>query len=127
VNLRKQIRGESGFTIIETMVASLIMAIAFLGLAGVHALSSRAQSLGNNQGVASFIANEQIELMRRSPFSGVVSTVDSTEVGGVTFTIVRIVTNSNFSRRVSVALVWGGRMGTRVLNQTSIVSQVTNP
>lgn len=122
-----RIRDERGFTIIETMAATLIMAIAFLGLAGVHTLSSRAQSLGNNQGLATFIANEQIELMRRSAFSDVVSDVDSVEMEGEEFLVVRIVTNSDLSKRVGVAVFWTGRMGMRSVIQSSLVSQVTNP
>ena len=52
---------ERGFTIVETMVAIGIMAVAFLGLAGVHAVSSRAQSLGQNQGLARFVADQKLE------------------------------------------------------------------
>lgn len=122
-----RLRSEAGFTIIETMAATLIMAIAFLGLAGVHTLSSRAQSLGNNQGLATFLANEQIELMRRSDFADVVSVVESTEIEGVDFAVVRLVTNSDLSKRVLVVVAWNERMGFRTLTQTSLVSQVTNP
>lgn len=123
----RRLRDERGFTIVETMAATLIMAVAFLGLAGVHTLSSRAQSLGANQGLATYIANEQIEMMRRSAFSNVVSTVDSAELEGENFTIVRIVTNSDLSKRVAVTVVWVGRMGVRTVQQTSLVSRVTNP
>ena len=127
MSLSKRIRCESGFTIIETMAATLIMAVAFLGLAGVHTLSSRAQALGQNQGLATFIANEQIELMRRSAFANVVSTTDSAEVEGVAFTINRVVTNADLSKRVTVTVSWDGRLGQREVVQTSLVSQVTNP
>ena len=124
---RARVRDERGFTIIETMAASLIMAVAFLGLAGVHALSSRAQSLGNNQGLATFIANEQIELMRRSAFSAVVSNVETVEMEGQRFTVVRAVTDSDLSKRITIVVFWVGRMGLRTLVQNSLVSQVTNP
>jgi len=127
VSALRRLRDERGFTIVETMAATLIMAVAFLGLAGVHTLSSRAQSLGANQGLATYIANEQIEMMRRSAFSNVVSTVDSAELEGENFTIVRIVTNSDLSKRVAVTVVWVGRMGVRTVQQTSLVSRVTNP
>lgn len=120
-------RDERGFTIIETMAAALIMAVAFLGLAGVHTLSSRAQSLGNNQGLATFIANEQIELMRRSAFADVNTAVELVEMEGEEFIVGRIVTNSDLSKRVEVTVLWTGRMGLRLHRQTSLVSQVTNP
>ncbi|MDG2303698.1 MAG: hypothetical protein P8R42_03415 [Candidatus Binatia bacterium] len=127
MSILRRLRGEAGFTIIETMAATLIMAIAFLGFAGVHTLSSRAQSLGNNQGLATFIANEQIELMRRSTFADVTSDVDSVEAEGVDFTVVRLVTNSDLSKRVGVIVFWSSRLGMRVVTQTSMVSLVTNP
>ena len=44
------------------MVAIGIMAVAFLGMAGVQAMSSKAQSLGQNQGLARFVADQQLEL-----------------------------------------------------------------
>lgn len=125
--MRRRLHDQRGFTIIETMAATLIMAIAFLGLAGVHTLSSRAQSLGNNQGLATFIANEQIELMRRSAFSDVVTAVDVVEMEGEQFAVGRMVTDSDLSKRVEVLVIWNGRMGVRTLTQTSLVSQVTNP
>lgn len=127
MKILRRARDERGFTIIETMAATLIMAIAFLGLAGVHTLSSRAQSLGQNQGLATFIANEQIELMRRSNFANVTSAVSSVEMEGENFTVARIVTNSDLSKRVSVVVFWVGRMGLRAVTQESLVSQVTNP
>lgn len=109
------------------MAATLIMAVAFLGLAGVHTLSSRAQSLGKNQGLATFIANEQIELMRRSEFANVTSEVMTVEMDGETFNVVRAVTDADFSKRVGVIVFWTGRLGIRVVTHVSLVSQVTNP
>lgn len=121
-----RIRSEAGFTIIETMAAAFIMAVAFLGLAGVHVLSSRAQSLGQNQSLATYIASEQIERMRRSTFANVVSATDSVEVEGVQFSVNRTVTNTDLSRRVTVTVSWNGRLGPHQITQTSLVSQVTN-
>ncbi len=123
----RRVRNESGFTIIETMAATLIMAVAFLGLAGVHVMSSRAQSLGNSQGLATFVANEQIELMRRSTFANVISGTSNVELEGVDFSIDRQVTDSTLSKRVAVVVSWNSRLGARSVAHASLVSQVTNP
>ena len=127
MSLRARLSNQQGFTIVETMAATLIMAVAFLGLAGVHAVSSGAQSLGNNQGLATFIANEQIEKMRRGSFSEVVTSAEMVDVQGVSFTVARIVENSNLSKRVSVLVVWSERTGVQQLMHETLVSSVTNP
>jgi prepilin-type N-terminal cleavage/methylation domain-containing protein len=116
-----------GFTIVETMVAIVVMAVAFLGLAGVHAVSSRAQSLGQNQGLARFVADQQLELMRRSSIANITAYSGTATVQGVTFNITRTVTNVTMGRKVTVTTTWTDRFGPRQLTLTTIVSQVTNP
>jgi prepilin-type N-terminal cleavage/methylation domain-containing protein len=120
-------RDTRGFTIVETMVAIAIMSVAFLGLAGVHAVSSRAQSLGQNQGLARFVTDQQLELMRRSPIASVTAYTGTTVVQGVSFGIARTVTNVPMGRKVTVTTTWTDRFGPRQLTISTIVSQVTNP
>src|SRR5205085_7574508 len=111
-----------GFTIVETMVAIAIMSVAFLGLAGVHAASTRAQSLGQNQGLARFVADQQLELMRRSPIANVTDYSGTTVVQRVTFSITRTVANVTMGRKVTVRTAWTDRFGARQLTLTTIVS-----
>lgn len=128
--LRRRFRrcsDQRGFTIVETLVAVGIMGIAFLGMAGVHAVSSRAQSLGQNQGLARFVADQQLELMRRTPVGSVQAYTGSTTVQGVRFNIVRTVSNVPMGRKVTVTTTWTDRFGAQKLTLSTIVSQVTNP
>jgi Tfp pilus assembly protein PilV len=67
----RRLGNESGLTIVETMAAIVILAVAFLGMAGVQAVSSRAQTLGKNQGLATYVANQQLEKMRAKAFANV--------------------------------------------------------
>lgn len=124
---RRRARDQRGFTIVETMVAVGIMAVAFLGMASVHAISSRAQSLGQNEGLARFVADQQLELMRRTAVGAVQSYTGSTTVQGVTFGIQRTVSNVTMGKKVTVRTTWTDRFGPRALTLTTIVSQVTNP
>ena len=118
---------ERGFTIIETMAAILILAVAFLGLAGVQAVSSRAQSLGQNQGLATYVADQQLELMRRSQFANVTEYTGSQTVEGVTVNVQRTVTAIGSNKRVQVIASWNDRFGPHAITLATIVSQVTNP
>lgn len=124
---RRRARDQRGFTIVETMVAVGIMAVAFLGMASVHAISARAQSLGQNEGLARFVADQQLELMRRTAVGSVQSYTGSTTVQGVTFGIQRTVSNVTMGKKVTVRTTWTDRFGPRSLTLTTIVSQVTNP
>ena len=124
---RRALRDQRGFTIVETMVAIGIMAIAFLGMASVHAISARAQSLGQNEGLARFVADQQLELMRRTAVGAIQSYTGSTTVQGVSFGITRTVSNVTMGKKVVVTTTWTDRFGPRSLTLTTIVSQVTNP
>lgn len=127
VRRKRAPRDQRGFTIVETMVAIGIMAIAFLGMASVHAISARAQSLGQNEGLARFVADQQLELMRRTAVGAIQSYTGSTTVQGVNFGITRTVSNVTMGKKVVVTTTWTDRFGPRSLTLTTIVSQVTNP
>ena len=127
VRRKRAQRDQRGFTIVETMVAIGIMAVAFLGMASVHAISARAQSLGQNEGLARFVADQQLELMRRTAVGAIQSYTGSTTVQGVNFGITRTVSNVTMGKKVVVTTTWTDRFGPRSLTLTTIVSQVTNP
>ena len=127
VRRKRAPRDERGFTIVETMVAIGIMAVAFLGMASVHAISARAQSLGQNEGLARFVADQQLELMRRTAVGAIQSYTGSTTVQCVSFGITRTVSNVTMGKKVVVTTTWTDRFGPRSLTLTTIVSQVTNP
>jgi Tfp pilus assembly protein PilV len=123
----RRIADARGFTIIETMAATFILAVAFLGLAGVQAVSSRAQSTGKNHGLATFVADRQLELMRRSSFAAIAAYTGSEVVEGVTFNVSRTVTDVGMAKKVAVTTTWTDRFGPRSVTLTTLVSQVTNP
>jgi prepilin-type N-terminal cleavage/methylation domain-containing protein len=130
----RRLRDQRGFTIVESMVAIGIMAVAFLGMASVHAISARAQSLGQNEGLARFVVDQKLEAARAMPVNqiGVAGPAwDSCQgtkvVQGVSFSTVCTVTNVTMGKKVSIQTTWADRLGSRSLTLTTIVSQVTNP
>jgi prepilin-type N-terminal cleavage/methylation domain-containing protein len=126
LRLRWSIGDGRGFTIIETMAAILIIAVAFLGFAGVHAVASRAQSLGENQSLATNVIDQQLELMRRTRYSTIASGTGSTSIEGISITYSRTITDVGNGKRISVAAGWTDRFGPHSVTLATIVSPVTN-
>lgn len=63
-NMTTRIRKEQGFTLIEAMLSSAILAIGLLGLAGMTTLSFTRNSDGNEVTVATNLAAELVERMQ---------------------------------------------------------------
>ncbi|HZR82081.1 MAG TPA: hypothetical protein VFD92_13375 [Candidatus Binatia bacterium] len=124
---RARLASERGLTIVETLFAILILAVAFLGMAGVQAMGSKAQTLGKNQGLATYVANQDLELMRRSNFANVQAATSNTTVDGVRFDLTRTVTTVGSNRRVQVVASWTDRFGPQSVRLATVVSAVTNP
>lgn len=118
---------ERGLGIVETMIAITIMAIAFLGMAGVHAVSGRAQALGRNQGLAADLVASDLETMRRTPLGSIAASTRSTTLSGISFALARTVTPLSGAKRVEVTASWSDRFGPRSMRMATVVSGVTNP
>jgi prepilin-type N-terminal cleavage/methylation domain-containing protein len=123
----RRVRDERGFTIIEVMAATFIIAVAFLGLASVQATSSRAHSLGLNQTTAAMVATQAIENLRRADWADIQSNTDTPEIDGVTYTVDTAVSNVTLGRKLDVTVTWADRFGPHTLRTSTLVSQVTNP
>lgn len=121
-------RGERGFTIIEVMAATFIIAVAFLGLASVHVTSSRAHSLGLNQTTAAMLATQAIESLRRQDFADIEGTDPvPTEFEGVVYNVDRDVNLVPLGKKLDVTVQWTDRFGPHILRTHTLISQVTNP
>lgn len=59
--LIKELRGESGYSLVEVMVAILILAIAIIPMVGMFDAGLRAALLGGNYDTARAFANEKLE------------------------------------------------------------------
>jgi prepilin-type N-terminal cleavage/methylation domain-containing protein len=107
------LRREDGFTLIEVLVATGIAAIGFLGLAATHIAAVRATAFGRNVSIATSVANEQIEALRRLPYDQVVSQSASTvTVGTLDFTRTVTVADVNTSsKKVTMGVSWTDQFG----------------
>jgi Tfp pilus assembly protein PilV len=75
---------ESGFTLIETSIAMVLLMVAALGVASLFTYSIGYNSGGNDRAVAISIAQQQIEQLRGVPFTD--PTLNTTAAGGVVLT-----------------------------------------
>jgi type IV pilus assembly protein PilV len=64
IRMTRRIRQEQGFTLIEAMLSSAILAIGLLGLAGMTTLSFTRNSDGNEVTIATNLAAELVERMQ---------------------------------------------------------------
>jgi len=78
----KRAAGEQGFTLLEAVIALLLMTIIALGSASLFAYSIYNNSGASNRATSIAIAQEALELLRSAPFNS--TTTDATLVGGTT-------------------------------------------
>jgi Tfp pilus assembly protein PilV len=84
-------KAERGFTLLETVIAFLIVMIAALGVVSVFAYSVNYNAGGNNRLQAVAIAQQQLEQLRAAKFNapvGGVSRTDAVLAAGTTTTSV---------------------------------------
>lgn len=72
-------KDEHGFTLIETVIAFLILMIAALGVVSVFAYSVNYNAGGNNRLQAITIAQQQLEQLRNAKFNAPVGGVSKTD------------------------------------------------
>ncbi len=70
-----RLENESGYSLVEVMVAIMILAAAIIPMVGMFDAGLRAAVVGGNYDKARAIANEQLEEIRALPFSGTPNSV----------------------------------------------------
>lgn len=142
-----QIRSQAGFTLIEAMVALIVLGFGMLALAGMQATLSRNADVAKQRTEAMRLAQDKMEGLRS--FTGLTADatyVDWTDLGSGTDQISSYVlsgttlgsTNTTFTRRwtlggastdsqraINVSVSWTDRSGdTQSINLASVVARV---
>ncbi len=75
----QRVKNRRGFTIIEVIIAVLVLSVGLLGLASSSALVTRMISQGQRFSKAAFLGNEKLELLRSMDCSLMTSGSESQE------------------------------------------------
>lgn len=84
---QKRTSDEAGFTLLETAVSMVLLAIVGLGIASVFFFAAKNNMSAGDRELAMAVAQQQMEQLRNVPFTD--ATLAATAVGGVSTTVSR--------------------------------------
>ena len=118
--------GQAGFTLIEVLVAASLASIGLLGLTALHANALRSTAVGRNTSVATSLAAQEIEDLRRLPATSVTSvSAQSITVAGRTYSRSATVSNAPIGtgKQVAVMVGWSDEFGAHTFQLVSVIGQ----
>ena len=94
---KNKTKGQRGFTIVETTIASLVMLVGALGVSSLFLFSTQNNIGGSERALAMAVAQQQLEQIRSVTFEDTTLTAGTTTTtvtsGGRPYTVQRVVTN----------------------------------
>ena len=110
-----------GFSLVEVMVAIVILATGILALAATSASVTRLISQGGSLGASAVAAEGQFELLRATPCGSLAN--GSTTAGK--YTLAWTIASSNLLRTATVTVQYSTGRGTRTDTYTTTISCAT--
>jgi Tfp pilus assembly protein PilV len=94
-NSKNKTKGQRGFTIVETTIASLVMLVGALAVSSLFLFSTQNNIGGNERALAMAVAQQQLEQIRSVSFEDTTLTADTTTwtvtSSGRPYTVQRVV------------------------------------
>ena len=94
---KNKTKGQRGFTIVETTIASLVMLVGALAVSSLFLFSTQNNIGGSERALAMAVAQQQLEQIRSVTFEDTTLTAGTTTTtvtsGGRPYTVQRVVTN----------------------------------
>ena len=128
---------QRGFSLIEAMIALLVMAFGMLALAGMHASISYGGDMAKQRGEAMRLAQERIEQMRSYTglttgainWNGIDGLADGSATTNATYTVTSSMagTDADPARAAEVRVSWADRAGVAQTLTMSTVIARTDP
>ncbi len=116
-------RGESkGFTLLEVLIAIVILSVALLALTGLQFISIRGNSFGNHMTEAVTLAKDSMEEMKNTEWEQIGGrTDDPVGATGITYHRVCTVTELDKIKTVTVRVTWDNGN-----HQVALVTKIVN-
>jgi type IV pilus assembly protein PilV len=107
-------KDERGFTLLEVMIALVVLSIGLLGLASLQIMAIKGNSFGQQMTVASTLAQNQLEQLRRTSGALADGNDTVTDQNGITYTRTWTVTPNTPQQGATTVLItisWTGPTG----------------
>lgn len=122
------LRNQRAFSLLEVLIALVILAVGMLGLAGLQIMSINGNRFGQEMTVASTLAQNKLEELRQTDFDSLVSSNDIciNQASGVNFDREWTVTEDSPAagmKTIDVTVSWPGTEADRQVNISTIVSE----
>jgi type IV pilus assembly protein PilV len=118
---------EAGFTLIEIMIALVILSISLIALAGLQISAIRGNAFSKRMTTAVTIAEAKIEQLKNMPYVNIQSEASAQLTqGNMNFTRQVVVTNNSpiaNSKTVDVTVTWSDGSKSHTIPISTIVSQ----
>jgi type IV pilus assembly protein PilV len=121
------VKSKEGFTLIEIMIALVVLSIGLIALAGLQMSAMRGNTLSKRMTTAVSIANARIEQIKNMPYANIQSE-SSTQVTESNMTFTRQVTVSNDipvanTKTVNVTVTWKNGAKSHTVPISTVITQ----
>jgi len=118
-------RGENeGFTLVEVLIAIVVLSVALLALAGLQIVSIRSNSFGNHMTEAVTLAKDVMEEMKDTQWEQIQGSTDNPRgASGIIYQRVCSVTTSEEIKTVTVRVTWTWNEEN---HQVALVTKIAN-
>jgi type IV pilus assembly protein PilV len=120
--LRAGVRRQGGFTLIEVLVALVILMVGFLAMTTMHVTSARANTMARRRTMATLLAHQQIERFQRLDANSIDAGTDTATMDGYDFARSWTKTdNAGTSDTVQVTVSWSDQWGSNSVSIPSVI------
>jgi len=113
---------QSGFTLLEVLLAMLILAVALLALAKMSTSVIRGNAFSSKYTQSTTLAEQQLEILENTPFANLASGNDTSGI----FTRTWTVAGAGTTRTVTMTVSWPDSNAPGGTRQTSITTVRSN-